>query len=94
MTKNKFLFIRMDETGVVTQLTANLDDFKAFCHYSSLSDWSEHKKLIKKCLQKTCHYETCHYEFTGNDVWYYVLSHPTWEDIPISELTIRTKGDN
>lgn len=89
MTRDKYLFIRMDEAGVVTKLTANLDDFKLFCHYSSLSDWAEHKKLIKKCLQKTCQYE-----FTGNDVWYYVLNHPTWESIPISELTIRTKGDD
>ena len=55
----------MDEVGVVTQLANNLDDFKSFCHYSCLSDWAEHKKLIKKCLQKTCQYE-----FTGNDVWH------------------------
>jgi hypothetical protein len=89
MAKDKYLFIRMDEAGVVTQLTANLDDFKLFCHYSSLSDWSDHKKLIKKCLQKTCQYA-----FTGNDVWYYILLHPTWESIPSSELTITTKGDN
>lgn len=89
MAKDKYLFIRMDEAGVVTQLTANLDDFELFCHYSSLSDWSDHKKLIKKCLQKTCQYA-----FTGNDVWYYILLHPTWESIPSSELTITTKGDN
>jgi hypothetical protein len=89
MAKDKYLFIRMDEAGVVTQLANNLDDFKSFCHYSCLSDWAEHKKLIKKCLQKTCQYE-----FTGNDVWYYILIHPTWEDIPSSELTITVKGDN
>jgi hypothetical protein len=49
MAKDKYLFIRMDEVGVVTKLTANLDDFKVFCHYSDLSDWAEHKKLIKRC---------------------------------------------
>ena len=89
MAKDKYLFIRMDEAGVVTQLANSLDDFKSFCHYSCLSDWTEHKKLIKKCLQKTCQYE-----FTGNDVWYYILIHPTWEDIPSSELTITVKGDS
>lgn len=89
MKKNNYLFIRMFEDGVKTQLTDNLDDFKEFCHYGNLSDWSEHKKLIKKCLQKTCQYE-----FTGNDVWYYVLIHPTWELIPRSKLTIAIKGDN
>ena len=89
MKKNNYLFIRMDETGAVTQLTADLDDFKVFCHYSGLSDWTAHKKLIKKCLQKACQYE-----FTGNDVWYYILFHPTWESIPRSELTITIKGDN
>jgi hypothetical protein len=89
MVKDKYLFIRIDEAGVVTQLTDNLDDFKSFCHYSSLSDWTDHKKLIKKCIQKTCQYA-----FTGNDVWYYVLIHPTWKDIPSSELTITIKGDN
>lgn len=89
MAKDKYLFIRMGEEGVVTQLTADLDDFKLFCHYCSLSDWSAHKKLIKKFLQKTCQYA-----FTGNDVWYYILLHPTWEDIPSSELTITIKGDN
>ena len=89
MVKNNYLFIRMDEEGAVTQLTANLDDFKSFCHYGSLSDWSAYKKLIKKCLQKTCQYE-----LTGNDVWYYILIHPTWKYIPSSELTITIKGDN
>lgn len=89
MTKNKYLFIRMDEAGVVAQLTDSLDSFKSFCHYSSLSDWTEHKKLIKKCLQKASQYV-----FNGNDVWYYILTHPTWEDIPSSDLTITTKGDN
>jgi hypothetical protein len=89
MAKDKYLFIRMDEAGAVTQLTDNLDDFELFCHYSSLSDWSTHKKLIEKCLQKTRQYA-----FTGNDVWYYILIHPTWESIPSSELTITTKGDN
>lgn len=83
MDKDKYLFIRMDEEGVLTKLTADLDDFKLFCHYSALSDWSEHKKLIKKCLQKTCQYA-----FTGNDVWYYILNHPTWEDIPSYDLSI------
>ena len=89
MAKNSYLFIRMFEDGVATQLTDNLDDFKEFCHYCDLSDWTEHKKYIKKCLQKTCQYE-----FTGNDVWYYILIHPTWEFIPRSELTITTKEDN
>lgn len=89
MTEDKYLFIRMDEAGVVTQLTANLDDFKSFCHYSSLSDWAEHKKFIKKCLQKTCQYA-----FTGNDVWYYILIHPVWECISSSDLTITIKEDN
>ena len=88
MTEDKYLFIRMDEEGVVTQLTADLDDFKSFCHYSDLSGWSDHKKLIKKCLQKTCQYE-----FTGNDVWYYILIHPTWESIPRAELMIKIKED-
>lgn len=89
MAKNNYLFIRMDESGVVTKLTDNLNDFKEFCHYSSLSDWGDHKKFIKKCLQ-----QTCQYEFTGNDTWYYILIHPTWELIPRSELTITIKGDN
>ena len=89
MAKNNYLFIRMFEDGVTTQLTDNLDDFKEFCHYSSLSGWGEHKKLIKKCLQKTCQYE-----FTGNDVWYYILIHPTWELIPRSELTLTVKGED
>ena len=89
MAKNKYLFIQMFEDGVTTQLTDNLDDFKEFCHYSSLSDWAEHKKLIKKCLRKSCQYE-----FTGNDVWYYILIHPTWESIPKAELTITIKEDN
>ena len=89
MADNNYLFIRMDEAGTVTQLTDNLDDFKSFCHYSSLSDWTEHEKLIKKCLQKTCQYA-----FTGNDVWYYILIHPTWELIPNSDLTLTIKGEN
>ena len=89
MAKDKYLFIRMFEDGATTKLTDNLDDFKEFCHYSSLSSWDEHKKLIKKCLQKTCQYE-----FTGNDVWYYILSHPVWEIIPKSELTIKIKEDS
>ena len=89
MADNNYLFIRMDEAGVVTQLTDNLDDFKSFCHYSSLNDWPEHEKLIKKCLQKTCQYA-----FTGNDVWYYILIHPTWELIPSSDLTITIKEEN
>ena len=89
MNKNNYLFIRMDEEGAITKLTDNLDDFKSFCHYSSLSDWAGHKKLIKKCLQKTCMYE-----FTGNDVWYYILIHPTWEIIPKTALSIRTDGDD
>ena len=52
MAKNKYLFIRMFEDGVKTKLTDNLDEFKTFCHYCGLSDWAEHKKFIKKCLQK------------------------------------------
>lgn len=89
MSRNNYLFIRMDEEGVLTKLTNNLDDFKSLCHYSSLSDWTEHKRLIKKCLQKTYQYE-----FTGNDIWYYILSHPTWEDIPNSELTLSIGGSD
>lgn len=89
MAKYKYLFIRMDEDGVVTQLTADLNDFRSFCHYSGLSEWTEHAELIKKCLQKTCQYA-----FTGNDVWYYILIHPTWDDITSSELTITIKEDN
>ena len=89
MEKYKYLFIQMFEDGVTTQLTDKLDDFRDFCHYCDLSDWNEHKKLIKKCLRKSCQYE-----FTGNDVWYYILTHPVWEIIPRAELTIKVKGDN
>lgn len=89
MAKSKYLFIRMFEDGVKTQLTDNLDEFKTFCHYCDLSDWAEHKKHIKKCLQKTCMYE-----FTGNDVWYYILTHPVWEIIPRSELAITVEEDD
>lgn len=89
MTNDKYLFIKLDESGVDAKLTDNLEDFESFCHYSGLSDWSEHKKLIKKCLQTANQYI-----FTGNDVWYYVLSHPTWEFISSSELTIKVRGEN
>jgi len=71
--KLKYLFIRLDETGVVTQESCDLDEFKQFCHYASLSDWDQHKNTILSCLNNY----TC-YEFNGNDVWYYVLQHPTW----------------
>lgn len=63
----RYVFVRQDETGVRRIDSADLDEFKSFCHYTSLSDWEEHKELIKKCLKSSGVYA-----FTGNDVKYYV----------------------
>jgi hypothetical protein len=63
----RYVFIREFENDRRRTDSADLEEFKNFCHYSSLSDWNEHKKLIEKCLEKSGSYE-----LTGNDVKYYV----------------------
>jgi hypothetical protein len=63
----KYVFVREFEDTVERIDSADLEEFRTFCHYSSLSDWRQHKRLIKKCLQ-----ESGGYELTGNDVKYYV----------------------
>jgi len=72
----KYLFIRSDECGPTVKLADSLDEFKNFCHYSALSDWEDHKKVI---LQEFS--EIGIYIFAGNDVHYYIIQHPMWEDI-------------
>lgn len=64
----EYLFVRTCEGEVIKKVSSDLDEFKDFCHYSSLSDWTEHKKLIEKCLKSG------RYAFTGNDVKYYVYN--------------------
>jgi hypothetical protein len=68
-----YLFVRLFETDATVKLSKDLDDFQNFCHYSSLSDWPSHKKIIADCLDKGGQYI-----FDGNDVHYYILTHPTW----------------
>ena len=72
--KGWYLFIRADEGEAITKLTNSLDDFKEFCHYSSLSNWKSHKRHILKCLDSSGIYV-----FDGNDVHYYIIQHPMWE---------------
>jgi hypothetical protein len=57
----------LDDEVVKKAISINLEEFKTFCHYATLSDWSKHKKLIEDCLEKTGHYV-----FDGNDVKYYI----------------------
>jgi hypothetical protein len=57
----------LDGEVIKQAISSNLEEFKAFCHYTSLSDWSKHKKLIEICLEKTGRYV-----FDGNDVKYYI----------------------
>ena len=70
-----YLFICADETETKVKLSEKLDDFKDFCHYTELSDWEEHKKYINKILDKSNIYV-----FNGNDVHYYIIIHPCWDD--------------
>lgn len=81
--KHKYLFIRLDDGGTTVKMSDNLDEFYSFCHYASLSDWNNHKKLIKKCIK-----DDNIYIFTGNDVWYYVIEHAFWPYIPYKLLTL------
>jgi hypothetical protein len=65
---NKFLFVRSFEGHLIKKKSNNLDEFKDFCHYASLSDWTKHRKIIEKCLVNG------NYVFTGNDVKYFVYN--------------------
>jgi len=60
--------VRYHEDDVQTLITKDLNDFKEFCHYSSLSDWKVHKETILSWTK-----EGQVYSFTGNDVQYYVI---------------------
>jgi hypothetical protein len=70
-----YAFLRIDESEMTTKLSKNLDEFKHFCHYASLSDLDAHKRLIEKSLEMNGIYW-----FNGNDVWYAVIQHCCWED--------------
>lgn len=68
LSESNYLFIREFEGDVLKKSSTDLEDFKEFCHYSSLSDWETHKKYIEKCLDNTGAYA-----LTGNDVKYYIV---------------------
>ena len=83
----KYLFVRLDEEGAQVKLSEDLDEFKTFCHYASLSDWAHHKKIILDCLDR----DTV-YTFTANDTWYYVLAHNVWEICDLSKLKLTVES--
>jgi hypothetical protein len=79
-----YAFLRIDESGMDTKLSKNLDEFQHFCHYTSLSGWIDHKRLIEESLKMNGIYW-----FNGNDVWYAVIQHCCWEfdeDVSINLL--------
>ena len=64
----KYLFIREFEGEIQKKVSTDLEEFKDFCHYSSLSDWAAHKKLIEQCLFRSS------YVLDGNDVKYFIFN--------------------
>jgi hypothetical protein len=68
MAACNYVFVRQFEDQTLTQSSSDLEEFKKFCHYSSLSDWKKHKELIELCLSLKGFYP-----FDGNDVKYYIL---------------------
>lgn len=64
---DKYLYIREFEDEVTRMTSNDLEEFKDFCHYASLSDWGKHKEFIERCLR-----EGDTYSFIGNDVHYFI----------------------
>jgi hypothetical protein len=81
--KRNYLFLRLESEGATTKFSSDLNEFYDFCHYSSLSDWKEHKKIILKCFR-----EDGKYEFVGNSVSYYIFLYPEWDYSKLSELSV------
>ena len=71
MEKKAYLFIRADESGIETKLSFDLKEFFNFCHYSDLIPNEEHAFIIEKCIT-----DRGSYIFDGNDVHYYIITHP------------------
>jgi hypothetical protein len=82
--KRKYLFLRLDSEGATTKFSDDLDEFYDFCHYSSLSDWTEHKKIIRKCFR-----EDGKYEFVGNSISYYIFTDVEWDYSKLNELSVK-----
>jgi hypothetical protein len=74
MNATTFLFVKFDDGQATVKLTKDLYDFNSFCHYFHTDDWLKNKKGIEDCLEKGYPYV-----FDGNDVHYYILTHPFWQ---------------
>jgi hypothetical protein len=70
-----YLALRLDESGTVAKHIHSFEEFYDFCHYASLNNKKDFISHLKKYFKN-------HdlYIFDGNDVWYYLMRHITWED--------------
>lgn len=64
----RYVFLRVDESGIKIELSDNLEKFKYFNHYGFIPESKDIEILRKKGVVG----------WTGNDTWYYIMQHDTW----------------
>jgi hypothetical protein len=80
--KKKYAFLRVDEDGIGIRLSDNLDDFKKFNHYGFEPE-QEHIDDMK---------EEGIASWTGNDTWYYIIQHNSWDYMDLNPKIIVEKS--
>jgi hypothetical protein len=67
--KNKYVFIKLDESGITISLSSDINEFKRFNHYGFIPGLTDLETLERDGVVG----------WTGNDTWYYIMQHDAWQ---------------
>jgi hypothetical protein len=66
--ENKYVFIKIGESGITIGFYSDLNEFRNFNHYGFLPELKDLETLKRDGVVG----------WKGNDTWYYIMQHDTW----------------